>query len=99
MENYEPTLVNTLEMLRRNGYVEDFNLNTDCLSCNKGEIRVHPDEFHVDHVFRFEGESDPSDEAVLYAIAAPKYALKGVLVNAYGIYSESLSNEILAKLK
>jgi hypothetical protein len=99
MENYETTLVDTLEMLRRNGYVEDFNLSTDCLDCRKGEIRVHPEEFHVDHVFRFEGDSNPADEAAVYAISAPKYALKGILVNAYGIYSEGVSNEILAKLK
>jgi hypothetical protein len=98
MENYESTLVDTLENLRREGYVEDFNLQLNCLDCRGGEISLHPDDFHVDKIFRFEGESDPSDEAVVYAISAPKHNLKGVLVGAYGIYSEGMTNELLSKL-
>lgn len=98
MENYEPTLVETLEKLRKEGYVEDFNVKHDFLECRNGEFQVLHDEFHVDKTFRFEGETNPSDEAVLYAISSEKHDLKGVLVNAFGIYSDSIADEILAKL-
>ena len=56
------------------------------------------DEFKVDKYYRFEGESNPSDSAILYAISSDKYQLKGVLVNAYGIYSESVTDEMVEKL-
>ena len=49
-------------------------------------------EFH-----RFEGNSDPGDEAIVYAIES-RNGLKGVLVNAFGVYSEPLSDDMMKKL-
>ena len=98
MENYETTLVETLEKLRKEGYVEDFNVKHNFLECRNGKFQVLHDEFHVDKTFRFEGETNPSDEAVLYAISSEKHDLKGVLVNAFGIYSDEIAEEILEKL-
>ena len=42
--------------------------------------------------------TNPSDEVILYAISSPEYHVKGTLVNAYGIYSESTTDEMLSKL-
>ncbi len=53
----------------------------------------------IDEVHRFEGDTDPADEAIVYAISSTKHTIKGVLVNAYGMYSDSFSNELMAKLK
>lgn len=97
MENYE-TLTEAIEGLRKQGYVEDFNLKQNCIECRNGEYKVFHDEFHIDKYFRFEGQTDPADECILYAISAEKYKLKGVLVNGYGISSEAITNEMLAKL-
>ncbi len=98
MERTEPTLIETLNELRTEGYVEDFNLQQNCLECRQGEYKVFHNEFSIDKVFRFEGESDPGDASVLYAISSKKYGLKGVLVNAYGIYSSEITDEMLRKL-
>lgn len=97
MENYE-TLTEAIEGLRKQGYIEDFNLKQNCIECRNGEYKVFHDEFHIDKYFRFEGQTDPADECILYAISSEKYKLKGVLVNGYGISSESITNEMLAKL-
>ena len=97
MEPYT-TLSETMDMLRKEGYVEDFNLQQNCLDCRKGQLKVSTDEFIIDKYYRFEGESNPSDAAILYAISSDKHQLKGVLVNAYGIYSEPLTDEMLQKL-
>jgi hypothetical protein len=93
------TLVEVLAALRAEGYVEDFNLKEDCLECRAGEFRVFHDEFHVDKFFRFEGDSDPADASILYAISSEKHNLKGVLVNAYGMYADPVTNEMMDKLK
>lgn len=96
----ETTLVETLQTLRNEGYTEDFNLQTDCLTCKDGEFSLHPEDFHIDKFFRFEGdENDPGDSAILYAISSKKHKLKGVLVNAYGMYAEPLTNEMVDKLR
>src|SRR5688572_735301 len=93
------TLSETMNDLRRQGYTEDFNLKQNCLECRNGEYKVFADEFKVDSFFRFEGDSNPSDEAILYAISSEKYDLKGVLVNAYGIYSEPVADEMMERLE
>lgn len=98
MESYV-TLSQTMNDLRTQGYTEDFNLKQNCLECRNGDFKVFADEFKVDKFFRFEGESNPSDAAILYAVSSEKHQLKGVLVNAYGIYSEPVTDEMLRKLE
>ena len=97
MESYT-TLSETMNQLRKEGYVEDFNLQQNCLECREGKFRVFADEFKIDKYFRFEGQSNPSDQSILYAISSDRHQLKGVLVNAYGIYSDALTDEMLEKL-
>lgn len=92
------TLSETIRELRREGYTEDFNLQQNCLECRNGQFRLFADDFAVDRFYRFEGETDPADEAILYAISSGRYGLKGVLVNAYGIYSEPVTDELIEKL-
>jgi hypothetical protein len=97
MESYT-TLVDAINGLKKQGYTEDFNIKENCIDCRDGEYQLSPEDFKVDNVFRFEGESDPDDQTVLYAISSEKYKLKGVLVNGYGIYSDAGANEIIKKL-
>lgn len=92
------TLVNVMEVLRKRGYVEDFNLHRHGLEHKNGNLRLTPEEFVIDEVYRFEGMTDPDDEAILYAISSDKYHLKGLLVNGYGIYSDDLTDQMLEKL-
>jgi len=79
------TLSGQITILRAEGYTEDFNLMEDSLECRDGDYKLLHDQFNVDEVFRFEGDSDPADEAILYAISSEHYPLKGILVNGYGI--------------
>jgi hypothetical protein len=97
MENSE-TLSGQIDILRKNGYTEDFNLKEDSLECENGDYKLLHDEFNVDDVFRFEGDSDPADEAILYAISAIHHPLKGILVNGYGIYSDKVTDQMVKKL-
>jgi hypothetical protein len=85
--------------LRKEGYTEDFNLQQNCLECRNGEFKVFADDFKVDKFYRFEGESNPSDSSILYAISSDKHGIKGVLVNAYGIYSEPVTDQLMEKLE
>ncbi|HXH17655.1 MAG TPA: hypothetical protein VNJ07_01125 [Chitinophagales bacterium] len=99
MPNTEPTLSETLKELKAKGYTEDFNLKADCIDCRSGQLKIFPSDFHIDKYFRFEGQTDPADGAILYAISSEKHNVKGVLVNAYGVYSDALTDEMLTKLK
>lgn len=92
------TLSETIETLRKEGYTEDFNLHQNCLECRAGKFKVLHDEFIIDKYFRFEGNSDPADEATVYAISSQKHNLKGILVNGAGIYTQDITDEMLNAL-
>ncbi len=92
------TLSQVLNILKAEGYTVDFNLNENCLVCHGNTMQLHPDDFVVDRHYRFEGDSDPGDAAILYAISSQKHAMKGTLVNGYGIYSDPLSSAMIQKL-
>jgi hypothetical protein len=96
---YPDTLTEVINTLRREGYTEDFNLRQNWLECREGSCRVMADEFKIDQVFRFDDNTDPDDESVLYAISSEPHGLKGILVNSYSIYSEPLANELAAALR
>ncbi|MEI6412227.1 MAG: phosphoribosylpyrophosphate synthetase [Bacteroidota bacterium] len=98
MESYE-TLSEAINGLREEGYTEDFNLNRQGLILKGGVLSLIHDEFQIDKYFRFEGNTDPSDESIVYAISGLKHHVKGILVNGYGIYTETVTNEMAEKLK
>ncbi|MCB0530063.1 MAG: phosphoribosylpyrophosphate synthetase [Saprospiraceae bacterium] len=91
------TLIEALDDLRSRGYTEDFDLHTNLLNCPARQMELHPDDFEIVEVYRFEGVTNPSDNEVLYAIES-KDGLKGVLVDAYGVYADNISPDLLAKL-
>ena len=97
MKNYE-SLVDALDDLRKRGYDADFATQTVCLYCGDLDLRLNPEEFNVDEVYRFEGDSNPDDNSVLYAISSSA-GVKGTLVDGYGAYSESLNFEMAKKLQ
>lgn len=96
--NEMETVSQVIDHLKKKGYVEDLNLQQNCLVCTANNFRMLHDEFVIDQVYRFEGQSDPGDEATVYAISSPKYGIKGILVNGAGIYTDELTDEMVAKL-
>ena len=98
MESYS-TLVDAINGLKTQGYTEDFNLKQNSIESANGNFKVFHNEFIIDKVYRFEGQSDPADEATVYAISSAKYSVKGVLVNGGGIYTEDVTDEMLETLK
>lgn len=97
-QHYMDTVSQTITALQKEGYLENFNLMGNCIECRDGHFKVLHDEFVIDKFYRFEGESDPGDEATVYAISSPKYGIKGILVNGGGIYSDDITNEMLEAL-
>ena len=97
-KNYLTPLSVRLEQLRKEGYTEDFNLQPDCLHCKDGKYVLYPDDFKIDVFYRFEGESDPADSAILYGISSEKLGIKGVLVNGYGISADPITDRMVQKL-
>lgn len=98
MRNYD-TLSETMNALRNEGYTKDFNLPQDIVEYrDKKHEEVSANSFKVDKYYRFEGASNPSDSAILYAISSTDTTEKGLLVNAYGIYSDAITDDFIKSL-
>ena len=100
MHSYS-TVSEALNKLSIRGYSRDFNIDVDgsCLVCSSGEVKLSPEDFQIDEVYRFEGDTDPGDEMIVYAISSTKHQLKGTLVNAYGLYEDGPTSALVEKLK
>lgn len=97
MKNYD-TLSEAINDLQLRGYTYDFNMEPECLKCASLELEIHPEEFEVDELHRFEGMSSTDDNSILYAISS-KNGVKGTLVDAYGVYAENISEEMRKRLR
>jgi len=98
LDEYFGTLSETINGLVKLGYTHDFNIKDECIVCNRTNITLSPDDFQIDHVYRFEGDSDPEYQSILYAISSSKFDLKGTLVNGYGTSSDEATTKLIAKL-
>jgi hypothetical protein len=92
------TVTEALSWLTEKGFTYNFNLDENCIRFNNNQQSMSPEEFTIEYVFRFEGETDPGDEDIVYGITSDVYNIKGVLTSAFGPYADSLSSEMIKKL-
>jgi hypothetical protein len=89
------TVTEALNAFHEQGFNIDFNIDADCIVA--GDDRFCADDFDIVDVYRYEGITDPADEATVYAIQS-KSGKKGVLVTGYGASADVMSGPILEKL-
>lgn len=89
------TVTEAIQAYRDKGFTKDFNLKENCIVC--GDVRHSADDFRIVDVYRYEGASDPGDEAAVYAIEASDGS-KGILVTGYGYSAANIPDSILKKL-
>lgn len=85
---YLKTLVECVNKMIADGYSEDFTVVGDKLKSLKTEKTYEPSEVTIINFYRFEGETDPQDNSILYVLEA-KDGAKGTLVDAYGPYADA----------
>jgi hypothetical protein len=85
---YMKSLSTCLNKMVSDGYTEDFKITDDGLKSVNKPTNYKPDEINVVNYFRFEGESDPDDNAILYVIET-RDGTRGTLVDAYGVYNDT----------
>jgi hypothetical protein len=96
MYNYD-TVTEAISDLKARGFSLDFNLQTNALQCFNPDLNLEPEEFEIKEIYRFEGDSNPSDEEIVYAIES-KDGHKGVFVNGYGMSADAAGAEMMKKL-
>jgi len=93
------SLIDALKDLKQRGFTVDFNLAFDHVKCQASGVCLNPSQFEITEHYRFEGNSNPDDSSVVYAIESKDGSMKGTLVSAYGMYSDNISDEMIQKLR
>ena len=73
-----------MALLQAEGYTTDVVLEPGFYVCTGCTQRSPLSDARVDHLFRFEGESDPADEMIVLGLACPQCNQRGILVSAFG---------------
>ena len=96
----EQSLVNAENKLKKDGFTQDFNVVDGHLQTisNDSNKSYAADEVTIVDFYRFEGESNPDDMSVLYAIEAHD-GIKGTISNAYGTYADSDTDDFLKQVE
>lgn len=80
------------------GYKECFKVTGKGLYSTTRSRYYRPEQVEVVNFYRFEGQSDPADNAILYVIETSD-GLKGTLVDAYGTYSDGSVARFMAEVE
>jgi hypothetical protein len=78
------TVTEAVALLEAEGYSTEFSLTDDGVHCDACGRRHDPARVTIRRRFRFEGPSDPGDEAIVLGLECPECGAKGILVSAYG---------------
>ena len=78
------TLSDAMRALQGEGYTGNWYATADFqLECNESGEVADPTEVQIDHILRFEGQSDPGDMTILFALRTPAGS-KGLYSTAFG---------------
>lgn len=94
----EKTLSEVMALLSSQGYTEDYNLLQLRGSRDNQSNEIDFANLVIDKIYRFSGQNDAADEAILYSISNLKNGLKGLFINGYGIYTDEEASTIIEKI-
>lgn len=92
------TVTDAVRWLAANGYDGDFTFRDGALRCHACGRPHGPERLVVRHTFRFEGMTDPADEAIVLGVECPDCGARGTVVSAYGPDAEPQLLALLDRL-
>lgn len=88
------TMTSCVNKVVRQGYTDTFKITDRGLfSCSRNRY-FRPEQVRVINFYRFEGQSDPADNSIMYVIETSD-GLCGTLIDAYGAYADNRVNNFM----
>jgi len=91
------SLVTVLAEVEKRGFKSQFEVKDEGLVSIKTRQKYRPEQVKIVHFYRFEGESNPDDSSILYAIETDSNE-KGTLVDGYGTSSDANTASFMRKV-
>jgi hypothetical protein len=92
------SLSDALAALNRAGFADDFYAEGELLRSRSRGSLYTPESMTVESFARFEGMSDPDDQAILFALSS-KDGIRGTYATAYGAGIDDQDAAIIARLR
>ena len=93
------TLSQAVDRLTASGYTDEFRAETDGMRAIVAGIFYRPESLVVEEVARFEGISDPADEAIVLALHCREDGVKGTYTLPFGPGMGALDAEMMHRLR
>jgi len=94
----EQSLADVVNRFIARGYTDDFRAEHEGLRAIKASCTHAPENLIIDDVARFEGASDPDDEAIVFALRCKVHGSKGTYVTSYGAKMSAVDAEMTRRL-
>jgi hypothetical protein len=91
-------LTSCVKRMKEEGYKEDYQVTEDGLATFDKSKTYKPDQVRIVSFYRFEGESDPGDNTILYVIETDEGG-KGTLVDGYGAYADENVSKFIVQVE
>jgi hypothetical protein len=95
-KNYTP-LSEKIKELEDQGFENQFKVENGKLIDLTERREYSPSDVTLKDKFRFEGESNPDDMSILYALEC-RNGSKGTLINAYGTYANEEIDQFISEI-
>ena len=92
------TSTEAMARLNSEGFSDQFRVESGALVALEADRRFRPSELRIARELRFEGTSNPSDEALLVALESEDGDVRGTLCVAFGPEAEESDAEVLRAL-
>lgn len=92
------TLTACVNKMTMNGYTDSLTVNQHGLYSTDKDKIYKPEDIKVVDFYRFEGQSDPADNAIMYVIETDD-GVKGMIVDAYGHYADDSVARFMKNVK
>ena len=92
------SLTSCVNRMKDEGYKEDFQVTSKGLTAFDKSKTYGPHQVRIVNFYRFEGESDPGDNTILYVIETDD-GHKGTLVDGYGAYSDANVSKFIVEVE
>jgi len=97
LRTYQTVSVATTELTKK-GFDAEFKFDDGRLQQTETRKHYSPKDMQIMEFHRFEGDSDPADNSIVYAVEC-KDGTKGIIIAAYGPYGSVKLDEFMKQVK
>jgi hypothetical protein len=94
--NHFETLSQATTALLKEGYSENFRAEKTHIVAGNSKKSYSPEELEIQATYRFEGMTNPGDDAIVFALKAND-GTRGTLIMAYG-YEHNQNTDLIKQI-